>query len=104
MATLQRYPLTNVNDKVEIASPNEEVGGVSLHIPAGAVGTYVVESTINGIDWVALLLTNLNTGTTTAAPAAPGIYQIGTIVANRVRVRKTVGVATELISLTVVDY
>lgn len=103
MATAKKI-LTAVNEVLELGTPNEEVGGASFQVPAAAAGTYVMESTIDGVTWAAVFAAPIGTGVGSAAAVGPGIYQTGVIVSNRVRVRKVTGVAAETITLTITDY
>lgn len=101
---LVKAVLTAVNDNVALPIVNERNGAASFQVPSTAVGTYTMEATLNGVDWIALLLTNSNTGATSATAAAPGIYYANTIGYFQVRIKKTVGVAAETISFAVNDF
>lgn len=93
--------LTAVGDSVALAASDEMNGAVAMQLPAGVAGTYVIEATINGADWIALQLKNVVDGATSASANAAGIYWTEYVGFLQARVRKTAGAAAETIALSV---
>lgn len=106
MAQFQKT-LTAVNDEARLGTANEENGALSFQIPTGAVGTYVLEATLDTqavkTNWTAIQFTNLATGALVTSASAPGIYFANYVGFTAARVRKTVGSAPENITIALND-
>lgn len=64
-------------------------GGVGVQITGTFSGTLQFEMTINGTDYVAVLSTDVTTGSQSATSAATGIFFFNCVGANAVRVTST---------------
>jgi hypothetical protein len=97
----QSLDLVNVNDALTFNLTGADAGsGVAAFQYISGAGTVVMEGTLDGTNWIALLLTNRNTGATAASATAAGIYSADFSGLEQVRVRKSVGSASCVIVMT----
>lgn len=95
---LAQKDLAAVADVLELNLPNEEEGSIVMQMRAGGAGTVILEGTLASdpaaTDWAALKVKNSTTDV-----AADNIAAVGMVYAynpgyNKIRARKTVGVAS----------
>lgn len=104
---IAKKDLTTVGDILELNIPHEKAGMVSIQVGSGAVaGTALVEITVNGSDWVGVIVTNETSGA--AVPAATGLTAAGVYSFDMkgfesVRVRKSASAGAFPVALSVLE-
>lgn len=95
---LAQKDLAAVGDTLEMNLPSEEEGQITCEMRAGGAGIVVLEGTLASDpvagDWFVLKVMNATTEIAADNIAAPGIVYAFNPGYNRVRARKTVGVAS----------
>lgn len=91
--------LAAVGDTIVLEVDDDFAGFITLMMLAGGAGTVVIEATMDDDpiaagDWIALSVINALTEVAAANIAAPGIVYAKNPGYNRVRARKSVGVAS----------
>ena len=91
--------LAAVNNAITLEVDDDTQGSLTLQMLAGGAGTVVIEGTmeddpIAAGDWVALKVMNPTTEVAADNIAAPGLVYAKNPGYNRVRARKSVGVAS----------
>lgn len=89
--------LTALNSTLQIDEVDESNGSVTLQYITGGAGTVVLEGTLGSgstAEWVGLKLTNANTKVDADNAIAAGLYYASMYGYRSVRARKSVGVAS----------
>lgn len=60
---------------IDLALPNDGFETVGVQLSGTFSATVTFEATIDGTNWIAILLTNLNAGTTATTATAAGLFR-----------------------------
>lgn len=95
--------LAAVNDTLEIDLPNDWAGNATFQYFAAGAGTVVLEGTLDRVEYQALKITNLTTKVDADNAIAAGLFFAEYVSFLSVRVRKTVGVLSCPIRLSLTN-
>lgn len=93
--------LIGVGDTLEIDLPNDWAGSATFQYQSTGVGTVILEGTLDKIEYTQLRITNLNTKVDADNAVAAGLYFAEYVSFLSVRARKTVGILSCPICLSV---
>jgi hypothetical protein len=82
------FPLAALNDVADLGNADAGLAGdITFQVVGTFTATLSFEATIDGTNWVAVLATNLNSGTAATSTAAAGLFRVDATGFTRFRVR-----------------
>lgn len=93
--------LSAVGNTLAITNPHQGFAWAHLSYDSTGVGTVILEGSIDGIQFDLLFVTVRATGVGAASMTTPGLYECDVSGLAVVRARKTVGVASCIVRLSV---
>lgn len=82
------FTLAALNDAADLGNADAGLAGdITFQITGTFSQTLTFEATIDGTNWVALMATNLNTGTGATTTTAAGLFRVDATGLTRFRVR-----------------
>ncbi len=91
--------LVAVNSVLTMDLPNDVNGALSIQYPVGSAGTIVIEASLDNVNYEIVYVTNMNTKVDSVVISAQGMYSCEFLSYKKIRARKTVGVASCIISV-----